>query len=296
MSWLRLQRRLAPYCFIAPFFVLYAIFWAYPVVRGFWSSLHSDGGFSGEPEWIGFENYRTLFFDERFHKALINTSIYALGSVFLIVPIALLIALALDHDWLRGRTFWRVAFVSPVVVGAPIIAIMFVLVFDQQYGVLNSYVIEPLGLSPIGWLRDPNWALPAIILLGIWRYVGLNSLYFVVGLTNIPKELKEAAALDGASRWEIFRSVTLPLLRPITAFVVTIAIIGSYKLFAEPIILFGGPGPSDSAMTVMVYLYTMAFTSVRFGYAAAIGYSLVVIIAILSVVQLRFFGVFRDDE
>ncbi|MGH2531496.1 MAG: carbohydrate ABC transporter permease [Thermomicrobiales bacterium] len=295
MSWLRLQRRLAPYLFIAPFFIGYAIFWGYPVLDGFWMSLFSDPLMGGKREWIGLGNYRDLLDDDRFWHALQNTTLYALGSIFLIVPAALVIALVLNVDWLRFRTFWRMAFLLPALVGAAVIAIMFVLVFDENYGVLNTYALTPLGLPAIGWLRDPNWALPAIILLGLWRYVGINSLYFLVGLSNIPKELYEAAAIDGASRWQMFRSVTLPLLRPVTLFVVTIAIIGSYKLFAEPLILFAGPGPSDAAMTIMVYLYLTAFQSVRFGYAAAIGYSLVVIIAVLSLLQLRLFGAFRED-
>ena len=294
MSWLRLQRRLAPYLFIAPFFLGYAVFWGYPVVSGFWSSLFSEP-LGGQRDWIGLQNYRDLVQDDRFLRSLANTTLYALGSIFLIVPIALLIALALNVEWLQLRTFWRMAFLLPVVVGAAVIAIMFVLVFDENYGVLNTYLLQPVGLPSVGWLRDPSWSLPAIILLGLWRYVGINSLYFLVGLSNIPKEMYEAAAIDGASRWETFRSITLPLLRPVTLFVVTIAIIGSYKLFAEPLILFNGPGPSDAAMTIMVYLYITAFQSVRFGYAAAIGYTLVVIIAVLSLLQLRFFGAFRED-
>lgn len=294
MSWLRLQRRLAPYIFIAPFFIGYAIFWGYPVVNGFWTSLYSESR-GGEKEWIGFENYLDLIGDDRFHHALRNTTFYALGSIFLIVPTALLIALALNAEWLRFRTLFRLAFLLPVVVGAAVIAIMFVLVFDKTYGVLNTYGLKPLGIAPIGWLTDPTWALPSIILLGLWRYVGINSLYFVVGLSNIPKDFYEAASLDGASRWQIFRSITLPLLRPVMLFVVVIAIIGSFRLFAEPLILFGGPGPSDSALTVVTYLYITAFQSVRFGYAAAIGYSLVVIIAVLSLVQIRVFGAFRED-
>ena len=294
MSWLRLQRRLAPYLFIAPFFLGYAIFWGYPVVNGFWSSLFSEP-LGGQRDWIGLQNYRDLIQDDRFLRSLANTTLYALGSIFLIVPIALLIALALNVEWLQLRTFWRMAFLLPIVVGAAVIAIMFVLVFDENYGVLNIYLLQPVGLPSVGWLRDPSWSLPAIILLGLWRYVGINSLYFLVGLSNIPKEMYEAAAIDGASRWETFRSITLPLLRPVTLFVVTIAIIGSYKLFAEPLILFNGPGPSDAAMTIMVYLYITAFQSVRFGYAAAIGYTLVVIIAVLSLLQLRFFGAFRED-
>jgi len=294
MSWLRWQRRLAPYLFIAPFFLGYAIFWGYPVLNGFWSSLFSES-LGGTRRWIGLRNYRRLLEDDRYLHALSNTALYALGSIFLIVPMALLVALVLNAEWLRFRSFWRLAFLLPVVVGAAVIAIMFVLVFEENYGVLNNYLLGPVGVPTIGWLRDPGWSLPAIILLGLWRYVGINSLYFVVGLGNIPKELHEAAALDGASRWETFRSVTLPLLRPVTLFVVVIAIIGSFKLFAEPLILFGGPGPSDAAMTVMVYLYITAFQSVQFGYAAAIGYSLVVIIAVLAFVQLRFFGAFRED-
>lgn len=294
MSWLRWQRRLAPYLFIAPFFLGYAVFWGYPVLNGFWSSLFSESR-GGTRRWIGLRNYQRLLEDERYLHALGNTALYALGSVFLIVPMALLVALALNAEWLRFRTFWRLAFLLPVVVGAAVIAIMFVLVFEENYGVLNNYLLAPIGIPAIGWLRDPTWSLPAVILLGLWRYVGINSLYFVVGLGNIPKEMHEAAALDGASRWETFRSITLPLLRPVTLFVVVIAIIGSFKLFAEPLILFGGPGPSDAAMTVMVYLYITAFQSVRFGYAAAIGYSLVVIVAVLAFIQLRFFGAFRED-
>lgn len=294
MSWLRLQRRLAPYLFIAPFFLGYAMFWAYPVLNGFWISLFSEDRGAGR-QWVGLANYRELVHDERFLHALTNTTLYAFGSIFLIVPVALLIALALNIEWLRFRTFWRLSFLLPVVVGAAVIGIMFVLVFDENYGVLNTYILAPLGIPAIGWLRDPTWALPAIILLGLWRYVGINSLYFLVGLSNISKEVKEAAVVDGASSWQIFRSITLPLLRPVTLFVVIIAIIGSYRLFAEPMILFGGPGPSDAAMTVMVYLYITAFQSVRFAYAAAMGYSLVVIIAALSLLQLRFFSAFQED-
>jgi ABC-type sugar transport system permease subunit len=295
MSWQKFQRASAPYLFIAPFFVGYLIFWGYPVVNGFWTSLHSEQFDPGGSQWIGFQNYRDLLSDDRFHTALINTTQYALGSIFVIVPIALLIALALNITWLRFRGGFRMAFLMPNVVSAAVIAIMFVLVLDRNYGVINSYLVEPAGMEPIDWLGSPKWAMPSLILLGLWRYVGINSLYFLVGLQNIPTELYEAAALDGAGRWRLFRDITLPLLRPVMLFVVTIAIIGSYRLFAEPHILFGGTGPNDSALTVMTYLYVMAFQSVRFGYAAAIGYSLVVIIAILSLLQLRIFGAFRDD-
>ncbi|MGH2548504.1 MAG: carbohydrate ABC transporter permease [Thermomicrobiales bacterium] len=295
MSWLKLQRKIAPYLFIAPFFIGYAIFWGYPVISGFWSSLHGEKFGPGGDRWIGFDNYRKLIDDERFLHAVRNTFVYAGGSVFIIIPVALVIALCLNADWLRFRGGFRFAFLLPNVVSAAVIAIMFVLVFDRNYGVLNSYVLEPVGIKPINWLGSPRWSMPSLILLGLWRYAGINSLYFLVGLHNIPKEINEAAALDGAGKWRTFRDVTLPQLRPVTLFVVTIAIIGSFKLFAEPRILFGGPGPSDAALTVMSYLYLVGFESVRFGYAAAVGYSLVLIIAVLAFLQLKIFGAFRED-
>ena len=295
MSWLKLQRRLAPYFFIAPFFLGYAVFWGYPVVQGFWTSLHSEQFGPGGRHWVGLHNYRALLSDDRYLHALRNTFTYALGSIFIIVPASLAIALCLNVEWLRFRGLFRFAFLLPNVVSAAVIAIMFVLVLDANYGVLNAYLVKPLGFAPINWLGSPKWSMPSLILLGLWRYAGINSLYFLVGLQNIPKDLHDAAALDGAGRWRTFRDVTWPQLRPVTMFVVVIAIIGSFKLFAEPQILFSGPGPDDAALTVMTYLYLTAFQSVRFAYAAAIGYSLVIIIAVLAVIQLRFFGAFRED-
>lgn len=296
MSWIKLQRKLAPYVFVAPFILGYAFFWGYPVVSGFWTSLHSEQFGPGGKQFIGMQHYRALLSDDRYLHALRNTTVYALGSIFVIVPVALLIALGLNIEWLRFRGLFRFSFLIPNVVSAAVIAIMFVLVLDMNYGVLNTYLIVPLGLQPINWLGSPRWSMPSLILLGLWHYVGINSLYFLVGLNNIPKELLEAAELDGAGRWQVFRDVTWPQLRPITMFVVIVAIIGSYRLFAEPQILFHGPGPNDAAMTVMLYLYLVAFQSVRFAYASAIGYSLVVIIAVLALLQLRFFGAFNDDE
>lgn len=295
MSWLRLQRKLAPYFFVAPFFLGYALFWGYPVVNGFWTSLHGEKFGPGGDRWIGFANYQKLLHDDRFIHAMRNNFVYALGSIFIIVPVALLIAIGLNTEWLRFRGGFRFAFLLPTIVSAAVIAIMFVLVFDANYGVLNTYLLKPIGIAPINWLGDPNWSMPALIILGLWRYAGINSLYFLVGLHNIPKELFEAAALDGAGRWRTFRDVILPQLRPVMLFVVTLAIIGSFKLFAEPQILFGGPGPSDAALTVIGYLYLVAFESVRFGYASAVGYSLVLVTAVLALLQLRIFGAFRED-
>jgi len=138
--------------------------------------------------------------------------------------------------------------------------------------------------------------LRAIIVLGLWRYTGINALYFLAGLQNIPHELNEAAQIDGATRWQVFRHVTLPLLRPVILFTVIIAIIGSYNLFGEPFLLVGAEGgPRNAALFITMYLYLNGFRYMKFGYASAIGYALTIIILVLSLIQLRLLGAFRED-
>lgn len=177
-----------------------------------------------------------------------------------------------------------------------VIAIIFSIVFSRDYGLINNYLLAPLGLPKVEWLRNPVAIMPAIILVGLWHYLGVNALYFLVGLQNIPPELKEAAVIDGAGSWQLFRYVTLPLLRPILIFVVTIAIIGSYNLFAEPAVLLGAEGgPNNAGLFMTMYLYLVGFRFLDFGYASAIGYALALIIIALTLLQLRLMGVFREE-
>src|SRR5690606_11716994 len=132
--------------------------------------------------------------------------------------------------------------------------------------------LRALGIQPVAWLGSAAWAMPSVILLGLWIWVGRNSLFFLAGLQSIPHDLVEAARIDGANEWQVFRSITLPLLRPVTLFVVMQGVIGSYQLFAQPYLLFrGSGGPRDSALTVVMYLYFNGFRSFSMGYAAAIG-------------------------
>ena len=176
------------------------------------------------------------------------------------------------------------------------VAIMFILIFDHQYGLLNNMLLGPLGFPKLKWLLDSRLVMPSLILVGIWKWTGINSLYFLAGLQNIPRELEEAAEIDGATGWQRFRYIILPLLRPVTAFVTVVAVIGSYQLFAEPYLLAGeGGGPGGSGLFMTVYLYITAFRDLRFGYASAIGYTLVVIIFILSFLQLKVTGALKSD-
>ena len=286
-------RKIAPYLFISPFFVGYAIFFLLPVIQSLLLSFYRQVGLNNAPRFIDFDNYiRLLTNDDLFIKSLTNTTYYALGSILIIVPLALLLALILHSPKLRFREFFRFLYFTPNITAGVVVGI----VFEEQYGLINNLVIAPLGGENVRWLREPRWVMPAIILLGTWKWTGINAIYFMVGLQNIPPELKEAARVDGATRWQVFLHVTLPLLRPILAFVLTIAIIGSYNLFAEPAILVGSTGgPNNAGMTMTMYLYNRAFRELKMGYASAIGYSLAVIILVLTVIQLFLIRAFRED-
>ena len=290
------QRRLAPYFFISPFFVGYAVFFVYPVGHAFYLSFFRQTGIGSTPSFVGLGNYLKLFGDEKFIKSVFNTSYYAAGSVFVIVPVALALALALNVRRLPMREFFRLFFFSPMITSGVVVAIIFRLVFEERYGLINNFILAPLGLPQQGWLITPALMMPSVIILGLWRYAGVNALYFLAGLQSIPTEVHEAAAIDGANRWQIFRHITLPLLRPTLLFVIVIAIIGSYNLFGEPYLLFGPEGGTRNAGLFMtMYLYLNGFRFMKFGYAAAIGYALTIIILVLSLIQLRLLGAFQED-
>jgi ABC-type sugar transport system permease subunit len=291
------QRRLAPYIFVSPFFIGYAVFFAYPVARGFLMSFYKQTGIGSEPVFVGLDNYLKLFSDEIFVRSVFNTSYYAAGSVFIIVPCALALGLALNIRRLPIREFFRLFFFSPMITSGVVVAIIFRLVFDERYGLINNFILAPLGFDgQPAWLIQPALIMPSIIVLGLWRYTGVNALYFLAGLQNISPELWEAASIDGANRWQVFRHITLPLLRPTMLFVIIIAIIGSYNLFGEPYLLAGAEGGTRNAgLFITMYLYLNGFRYMKFGYSAAIGYGLTVIILVLSVIQLRIMGAFRED-
>ena len=290
------RRRLVPYLFISPFFIGYAIFFLYPVIWAFYLSLYQQVGIGSVPRFVGVDNYIKLLSDELFVKALVNTSYYAAGSILIIVPAALGLGLVLYIRELRWREFFRILFFSPNITSGVVVAIIFGLVFNYEYGLINNYLLKPFGLESVRWLQEPVYIMPAMIILGLWRYTGINALYFMAGLQNISPEVKEAAIIDGASRWQSFRFVTLPLLRPVMIFVMTFAIVGSYNLFGEGAVLVGAEGgPSNAGLFMTMYLYLTGFRFLKFGYAAAIGYALALIILVLTLIQLRILGVFRED-
>ena len=283
-----MKPRYAPYFFLAPFFALFGVFMVYPLFDSIRLSTYSVRGMQNQT-FVGLENIERLVADPLFWTALWNTAYFAAGSLLLQLPVALALALLLSNARLKGRNLFRLSFFTPVLISGVFIAVIFYLLYDRRYGLVNKV----LGFE-IPWLQDPDLVMPALVLAGVWRWAGFNMVYFLAGLQSIRQELYEAAAVDGAGPWQSFIHVTIPALKPVIAFVVITSMIGSFQLFDLPYVLTEG-GPGNASMTMVMYLYKHGFEFINLGYAATIGWALAVIIGVISIIQVRFFGVFREN-
>jgi multiple sugar transport system permease protein len=210
-----------------------------------------------------------------------------------VAPLALLQAMALNSKRLMFRTFWRMVYFSPIVTSTVAIAIVFQILYNREFGAINGFILS-IGLAPVDWLGNPGTVKFAVMGVVLWRWTGLLAIYFLAGLQSIPEELHEAAAIDGANGWQRFFYVTLPMLRPVVLFVMVIVLIGSMQIFDDPQILTGG-GPANASISVVQYLYSRGIDRLEYGYAAAVGVFLFVVIFVLSLVQFRVFRGFRSD-
>ena len=288
-----LRGGLAPYGFIAPFYVLYVLFMIIPIIAAVYLSLTEWVGL-GPPTFIGPTNYVNLATDSSFATALANSLVYTLIAVLVVVPCALLVAQALNTKGLRFRDMFRVAFFVPMVLSPIVIALIYSLIFDRDYGLLNATLNAVFGLPNIDWLGDPTLAKLAIGFVLLWRTVGYLTIFFLAALQNVPAEQYEAAALDGAGRLRTFFAVTVPGIKPISAFVIVTSFISAAQLFDEPYLLTKG-GPGESTISIAMFIYRAAFERQQFGYAAAAGVVLFVIVFAVSQGLNRLLGIGRDS-
>src|SRR5690606_6029372 len=251
------QIRIAPYIFISPFFILFAVFFLFPTVFALILGFFNWRGL-GQPEWFALRNYERLFRDQIFWQSVQNTIFYSGFSLFIIVPLALLEAMALNAKALRFKTLWRILYFAPIVTSTVAVAIVFRMLYNREFGIINNLLIS-LGAAPVDWLGDPAWVKWAVMGVVVWRWTGLLAVYFLAGLQAIPEELHEAAAIDGANAFQRFLHVTLPSLRPVILFVSVIVLIGSMQIFDDPQVLFGAGspgGPANAGLSIVQYLYT----------------------------------------
>jgi ABC-type sugar transport system permease subunit len=293
--WHALQYRSAPYLFVAPFVLVFTLFGLWPILRSLQLSLFATNG-PRDQVYVGLSNYRFLLSDGDFHTAVWNTAVYAFWTVFLQLPLALGLAMLLSQKWLKGRSFLRLAFFSPHLMGSVFVAVLFQVLFIPQYGLINHalHFLSPRIALDTRWLSDPKLVMPALVLTSLWMYVGFNMIYFLAALQAVDQDLYEAARVDGANAWHQFRAVTLPGIRPVAVFVLVTATIGSFQLYELPwLMLNSSSGPNKAGLTIIMYLYQTGFVAGDLGYASAVGWTLAVGMLVISLIQMRITGAWK---
>jgi multiple sugar transport system permease protein len=279
----------AAWLFLAPALILIGFFFFLPAAAALVLSLTDFDiyalGDLGNARLVGFDNYTRLLDHPLFWTALKNTFYFALGCGPLTVLVALVAALLVNAPLTRFRTFFRTAYFIPFVTTLVAVAIVWRYLYHTEYGLLN-YTLGFVGIDPVNWLGDPTWAMPAIIFMAVWKNFGYYMLIFIAGLQGIPRELYEAAEIDGANAWRRFISVTLPQLAPTMVFVGVVTMIGYFQLFAEPYVMTQG-GPLKATTSLVLLMYEEGFRWWRMGFAAAIAFVLFIIILIWTLIQRR---------
>ncbi|GAC1538566.1 MAG: sugar ABC transporter permease [Herpetosiphon sp.] len=275
------------YAMLLPVLAIFVYIRIIPILRIFWLSFHSWDLISPEKPWNGLENYRALFQDDLFRRALRNTTVFAVATVAISVPISLLLAAVMAKPR-RFFALYETIYFLPAITPMVPVTVAWKAILDPQVGLLN-YLLHWVGIAPQPWLTDPTLAIVSVIMLSSWKIVGYNMIIFLVGIRNIPAMYYEAAAIDGASVWQRFRHITLPLLKPITLFVLVITTINSYNVFTQVYVLAsdvqGAPG---YLVRVLVYdMWENGFRFFKMGYAAAEAVVLFLIVLVFAFIQFR---------
>lgn len=278
------------YLFLLPALAVIFIFFFLPVLAALLMSftdfdIYSLGDIS-RARFVGFKNYCQLFKSPLFWKALRNTGYFVLVGVPLSICTSLLAALALNSKVIKYIPFFRLSFFLPVVTTLVAVAVIWRYIYHPRFGLFN-YLLRLIGIGQIDWLGEPKWAMPALIIMTVWKGFGYNMIIFIAGLQNIPETLYEAARLDGANKWQEFRHITLPMLSHTTGFVVITTLIAYCQFFAEPYIMTDG-GPLNSTLSIVLLMYKEGFKFWRMGYSASIAFILFGIILIITLIQLKF--------
>ena len=275
--------------FALPFVLLFCVFLAGPIIVSFIVSFTdmrvTDLRTPFDVGFVGIDNYIDALQDPTFRKAARNTAVYVLFAVPLTIGLGLVVALALNQGVVRLRNVFRTGYFLPYVTSIVAISVVWRLILGTDSGLLNG-LLAKIGIDGPGWLTDPSWSLWSIIMMTVWHGFGLQMIIFLAGLQAIPNELYEAASVDGAKRWNKFRYVTLPMLRPTLLFSTVVASIGLIQVFEEPYVMTQG-GPLDSTLTVGYHLYNQ-FAFGNYGQTSAIAYIMFLVIAGLTLIQFKF--------
>lgn len=290
------SQKVAPYVFVLPFIFIFLLFWLYPLVNSFIMSFQ-DKMLGQDPKWIGEANYSKLLTDKVFLTSIKNSVVYMLGTLVLLIPFPMLFAVMINSKLMLGREFFKSSFFLPALTSVAVAGTIFRLAFGEMEGSLMNSFLGLFGVEPIKFLKDGEWSMAALLILACWRWTGVNMLYYLSGLKSIDNEYYEAASIDGASAWQKFRTITMPLLKPTTVYVTTISVYAGLAMFTESLMMFNGNNsPKNIGLTIVGFLYRQGIEKNKLGYAAAVGIILLVIAMIINLTQLKFSGMFKKEE
>ncbi|SKA78147.1 carbohydrate ABC transporter membrane protein 1, CUT1 family [Clostridium sp. USBA 49] len=292
MKTLAKKEKIEGLLFMAPFIILVSIFFIGPLFVAFMLSFKEysflDANSMFQAKWVGLNNYISVLKNETFLKALKNTTKYTLGVVPIQLIIALLLAIVVNGK-IKGKSFFRTVYYIPTQTSAVAVSVIFLFLFKQD-GVINK-ITSIFGIKSYNFLSEPKFALPVIMAMAVWSSVGLYMVIFLAGLQDIPDSLYEAADMDGANSWQLFRYITLPMLKPTVFFNLVVSMIGCFQVYDQAYVVSQGTGgPLDSTMTVVLYLTRTGFREFKMGEACAVAFILFLIIFALTVIQRKLFG------
>lgn len=289
------NKKVAPYVFILPFIIIFLIFFISPMARTIVMSFQNV--LPGVTTWVGFDNYKKLLGDAIFFKAVGNSMKYMIWTLILLIPIPMVLATILNSKLSKGREFFKSALYLPALTSVVVAGTIFRLAFSELDGAVMNSVIGFFGMDPIKWLKGANTGFFALLLLACWRWTGVNMLYFLSGLKNIPDELYESADIDGANAFQKFIYITVPQLKPTIVYVLTISIYAGLAMFTESYMIWGGnASPQNIGLTIVGYLYRQGIEKNAMGYASAVGIILFIIAMTINMIQLKLNGTFAKEE
>jgi multiple sugar transport system permease protein len=277
------QEALWGYIFIAPGTILLLFFVILPVIAAGGISL-TKWTLLSPPQFAGLSNYQKLLPDPIFHEVMLNTLYFTVVSIPLGITCSLGMAVALNQK-IRGLVFFRTAYYLPVISASVAVSAVWMWILDSNYGLLN-FVLIHLGLEPVNWLNSTTWAMPSIILVSVWKNMGFNMIIFLAALQDVPQEMYEAARIDGAGRWKLFRHITIPMITPALFFTIITGVISSFQSFDLVYNMTDG-GPARSTSVIGYYIWQQAFDFLHMGYGAAIAYILFFLILVVTLIQWR---------
>lgn len=288
------SQSVAPYIFIMPFILSFLVFFLYPTINTFIMSFQDILGI-GNQKFIGLTNYKRLF-NDNFYDAIKTNTQYTILLILMLIPLPLIFAALLNQKGLKNRTFFRSALFIPALTSIIVAGVAFRLLFGEMDTAFVNSILIKFGIPAQQWTLKKNTGMFLMVTLASWKMIGIYMIYFLSGLQAIPEELYESADIDGANIISKFTRITLPLLKPIIIYVLTIIIFDGYRMFGESYVFWNEGMPGNIGLTMVRYIYQQAFQRNDMGFGSSIGIVLLAIVLTINLIQLKFFGVFRKEE